>query len=243
MTFTHTKRAFALVGALAASTAFASGPDYQFVDGDATLSFTSSSLQTLGIAGISVTGIAPATFDGSKITMTSQDSLVGWNANYDVQSLGGLGGFRLTSSTVQGAKVDITNVRFDLPSDTIFVDAKTYDYSSAFGNYQGSTFAGLALFKGVKSNAAYNIVAANGQLSGSLLDLKLSAGAIPVLGDALGVPQSIQQALFPTLNFGRVDLRGTFVPSPVPEPSTYALFALGGLALAGAARRKARAAH
>lgn len=243
MTFTHTKRALALFGALAASTAFASGPDYKFVSGGATLSFTSSSLQTLGIAGVTVTGIAPATFDGSKITMTSQDSLVGWNASHDVQSLGGLGGFRLTSSTVQGAKVDITNVRFDLPSDTIFVDAKTYDYSSAFGSYQGSNFAGLALFKGVKSNASYNIAATNGQVSGSLLDLKLSAGAIPVLGDALGVPQSIQQALFPTLNFGRVDLRGTFVPSSVPEPSTYALFALGGLALAGAARRKTRSAR
>ena len=243
MTFTHTKRALALFGALAASTAFASGPDYKFVDGGATLSFTPSSLQTLGIAGVTVTGLAPATFDGSKITMTSQDSLVEWNARYDLETLRGLGGFGLTSSTVQGAKVDITNIRFDLPSSTIFVDAKTYDYNSAFGNYKGGTFADLALFKGTISNAMLNIAASQGQVSGSFLDLKLASGAIPVLGDALGVPQSIQQALFPTLNFGRVDLRGTFVPSPVPEPATYALFALGGVALAGAARRKARTAH
>lgn len=243
MTFIQTKRALALVGSLVASAAFASGPDHIFVDGGATLTFTPTSLQTLGIAGVSVTGIAPATFDGSKITMSSDDSLVKWGDSHDVSSLGGLGGFRLTSSTVKGAQVDITNVVMDVSSGTIFVDAKTYDYNSVFGNYKGGTFAGLALFKGVVSGAAFNIDATQGKVSGSLLDLKLTAGAIPVLGDALGVPQGIQAALFPTLNFGRVDLRGTFVQSPVPEPSTYALMGVGVLMLAGVARKRARSVH
>lgn len=243
MTFNSAKRAFALVGSLAASAAFASGPDHIFVDGGATLTFTPTSLQTLGIAGVTVTGIAPATFDGSKITMVSEDSLVNWDASYNLQSLEGLGGFRLTSSTVKGAQVDITKVVMDVTSGTIYVDAKTYDYTSVFGNYKGGTFAGLALFKGTASGSAFNIEATQGQVSGSLLDLKLTAGAIPVLGDALGVPQGIQAALFPTLNFGRVDLRGTFIQSPVPEPSTYALVAVGALVLAGAARRRARAVH
>lgn len=238
MTFTQAKHALALAGSLMASAAFASGPGYSVTSANAVLTFTPTSLQTLAIAGVAVSGLAPATFDGSKILIGSNDGLVNWNSSFQLTGFNGQGGFRLSSSTVNGARVDLSNIAMDPATGTIYVDAVTQSFNSAFGNYQGTSVKAAPLFSGTLVGGT-NILAGNGNVSFSLNDLKLTASAIPLLGDALGVPQGIQAALFPTLNFGKVDLKASFSAAPaVPEPSTFALLALGLAGVTAVARKR-----
>ncbi len=234
-------KAFALAAFAAMSfAAHASGPGYTFSGGGAVLTFTSDSLAALNTAGVTVTGTAPASFDGAKINMTSSDAQVLWNANYDVTSLTGGGGFTLTSGTTKGAQVVLSNIRLDTTSATVFADMVSSSFSSSFGSYQGKSLANMALFTG-NATGSTNILASGGNVSFSINNLKLSSVAVPELGNALGVPSFIQNALFPSINFGTIALNSQFAkvsstPS-VPEPSTYLLMGMGLIGLVHAKRR------
>jgi PEP-CTERM motif len=216
------------------TSAHAAGPGYEFKEGGALLTFTNDSLAALNTAGVTVSAVAPATFDGSKISLTSNNDLVTWDNAFNVTSMTGLGGFRLTSSTTQGARVDLSNVSLDPSSGTVYADVVTNSFTSPFGSYTGKTVSHMPLFAGTLIGDT-NIVSSNLQVTTTLNDLKMTATAIPTLGDALGVPTFIQQVLFPSLNFGKVALSGNFVAS-VPEPSTWLLMALGLVGLSAVAR-------
>lgn len=229
--------AVTLATIVGSSTAFAGGPGYVFDGGGADLTFTSNALQTLAIAGVNVSAVAPATYTPPNIHLTALDDGVIWDEAGDVLSLTASGGFQLTSSTVPGAKVELSNITLDLASQIVYADAVTQSWSNALlGNYTGQSIAHLALFSGTISGQT-NIVAGDGEISGSLNNLTLTSAAIPALGNALGVPVTIQNLLFPTLNFGNTALQGSFTPA-VPEPSTWALSLLGLMGLTAATRRR-----
>lgn len=228
--------------ALMAAGAHATGPGYALTSGSADLTFTTDSLAALNAAGISIAATPPATFDGSKISLSSNNSLTSWDASYNLTSMAGLGGFVLSSSTTPGAKITISNVTLDLNAQTVYADLVTNSFTSAFGNYTGQTYDHMAMFSGTLVGDR-NIVSAGGTPSPTLKDLFLVSSAIPAMGNALGVPTFIQNAVFPTLNFGSIAVKTQFTATPpVPEPSVSAL-AIVGLAGVGAfVRRRQRAA-
>lgn len=229
--------AVTLAAMVGSATALAGGPGYVFNGGGADLTFTSNALQTLAIAGVNVSAVAPATYTPPNIHLIALDDGVIWDEAGEVLSLTASGGFQLTSSTVPGAKVELSNITLDLASQIVYADAVTQSWSNALlGNYTGQTISHLALYSGTISGQT-NIVAGDGEISGSLNNLTLTSTAIPALGNALGVPTTIQNLLFPTLNFGNTTLQGSFTPA-VPEPSTWALSLLGVMGLTVATRRR-----
>lgn len=216
----------------------AEGPVFTFTGGGAVLTFTRDSLAALNTAGVSVTGTAPATFDGAKINMTSDDSRVLWDSKFDITSMTGFGGFTLNSATTKGAQVVLSNITLDPGSATVYADAVTSSFSNSFGSYQGRTVTKLALFTGSLMGST-NIIDSDESVNFSIVNLKLTGAAVPELGNALGVPSFIQTALFPSINFGTITLNGQFEVAPsVPEPSTYLLMAAGLLGLMQAKRRR-----
>lgn len=230
--------ACAAVASMAVGAAHAGGPDYIFEKGGALLSFTEESLDALATAGVTIAPVAPATFDGSKINLTSNNDLVNWDSTHNVTSLTGLGGFQLTSSTRPGAKVDLSNVTLDTATGTIYADAVTSSFTTRTSSYTGQTINHMALFTGslIGDTVIQLDSTGKGQVNTTLKDLKLTAVSIPTLGDALGVPGSIQRAVFPALNFGEVKLTGIF--APVPEPSAWALMAIGLIGVSAVANRR-----
>jgi len=248
------QRAALTMAAMLTTGAMAATPGGTFVSTSATLALSTSSLQTLSIAGVTVSAIAPSTYNAGVVGLSQVGGTgLSWSDSLQLQQVYlPSDGFMLTSSTVPGAKIKLTNVSFDLTNNTVYLDAQTSSWNNPpIGTYTGQTVTKLAMFTGdfvgQSSLAAYT-PGADGTIvtATNLKNLKLTAQAIPLLGNALGVPTSLQQILFPTLNFGDASAQsvirlGTSTPA-VPELSTltYQVMGLGLLGMAaGFKRRKA----
>ncbi len=222
----------------ALSTPSIAAGNYTFNSGTAPLTFNKEALQALNVAGIEVGATAPSFWQSPTVTFTVNPQSVKYNAAGDsFSSAGLLGGLTMSSITVPGAKIDVSNLIAD--ANTGRVTANIKSYSRADG-YKGQNYENLFVF----TSKVVGDRALSSNVSVSFTDILLTSEAIPVIGDALGVPMFLASAIFPTLKLGSVNTNLNFqlaplppTPGPIPEPGTFALLALGLLGLAAARGR------
>lgn len=222
------KLSLSAAAAASSAAAFAAGPGYTYDSGTAGLSFSSNALSALASSGISISATAPATYTQPDVALPTSATGTSWDSSFNLTTLGMDGGFVLTSSSVAGAQVKITNVSLDVTTGSMYGDIATSSWTNAtLGSYTGKTFMHQAMFKGTESGVS-NIQAGNGTVALKLDNLFMASSTIPVLGDALGVAPFLYNMIFPTLNFGNASATTKFLATPaIPEPSTLALMGIG----------------
>lgn len=233
------KSAVAVAIAALAYTPTAFAANYTLTSGSALVVFSTNALQTLLAAGVSIAGTAPAVYTAPTLTFTASDSGIGYGANNTVTSATANGGLKLSSSTVAGAQILLNNIKIDT-SGNVFADGVTSSWTNpTLGSYTGISFSNLNLFTSTLTGNT-NIATGNGSIALNLANLKFASPAIPVLGNALGVPAFLQAAIFPTLDVGTASVNASFsLNAPaVPEASTWAMFGLGLAALGALGRRR-----
>ncbi len=215
---------------------------YVLTDGSAQVNFSTNALQSFQSAGIGVSAIAPASYTAPSISFSASANGIGYGSGNLINSLTADGGLRLASSTVTGARIDLTNIKVDATTGNVFADGVTQSWTNAtLGSYTGTSFKNQQLFTSTLSGSA-DIAAGNGNITLSLADLHFASSAIPVLGNALGVPSFLQTLIFPSLNVGNVTVNAAFKlqsATSVPEPATWGLMCLGLFGTVAASRRRA----
>lgn len=214
--------------------------EYVLIEGSAQVNFSTNALQAFQSAGITVSATSPATYTAPTITFTANDMGIQYSGDV-VSALTAEGGLNLTSSTVAGARVNLTNITVDSATGNVFADGQTSSWSNAtLGNYTGTNFTQLRLFTSTLTGQS-NILLGGDAIHLSLSDLRFSSEAIPVLGNALGIPAFLQSLIFPSLNVGSVAVNASFAPA-VPEPDSFILMLLGAGVMSGFARRRSHQA-
>ena len=239
--FVKTATLIAIAAASISQAALAN--NFVLSSGNAQVAFSTNALQSFQSAGIGVSALSPATYAAPVISFSASDSGIGYGSSSQVSSLTANGGLSLASSTVNGARIDITNIKVDTATGIVSGDGVSQSWNNAtLGNYTGTSFKNLQLFTSTLSGNA-DISKGNGSISLNLADLHFSNAAIPVLGNALGVPAFLQNLIFPSLNVGSATVTASFSavtlpPTPsVPEPGTWLLMALGLVGLLTGSRR------
>lgn len=212
------------------------------VTGSGALSFHVDLLAALDVGQVEVTGYGAATstvvkdVDGFYTEATASapmTSLMMDTATGIIQSAATTGGATQTSPAIKkistGGTLTVTDLNVDMANKKVFatiIGANGVGTLNNFYLWDIATITGATTFAGA---GTYNT-----KLSG----LSITTAGFNTFVQALGLLTTGKNALAGVTDYGVIN--STIIAKAVPEPSTYALMALGLVGMAVVARRRAK---
>ncbi|HET8871942.1 MAG TPA: PEP-CTERM sorting domain-containing protein [Aquabacterium sp.] len=213
----------------------------QLVSGTGTLSFSADLMSALDTGQVTVSSYSPGTATATKdsggyysnvsatapITSVTVDS-----ATNNILSVATAGGATQNAPAVKG----ISSGGFLTVSDLNVDVVNKKVYATVIGGNGVGTLSNYYLWDIVNPIATNQFVAGTNQSLSTISGLKITSGGFNTFVQALGLLSLGKGALSTVSDFGTITT--TMTVTPVPEPATYALMALGVAAIGVVARRR-----